>query len=276
MSNDQILTGKYTNVPTIFDSLDKAGVEWAYYYGDIAALSFFPQFSNDSRIQYIMPNFVDTAKAGKLPPVVFIDPSFSFNDYHPPHYPLVAEQLVSAAYTALATSPQWDRCMYTLTFDEHGGFFDHVPPGTAPDALASQGFNQLGFRVPGFVIGPQVKKGMVCSTPLEHTSALKHIETVYSLSSLTMRDAAANDLSSCLDPTQKQPPITVPAVEVDESMIMMSSQCSGNSLDGNIMLQWGQSVGVDVDKQIRRARQGVYDIADYLDQHNLGRIRRGR
>jgi phospholipase C len=274
MSNDQILTGKYTGFPTIFDALDKAGVQWGYYYGDIAALSFFPQFATDSRVKYFMNDFIDDAKAGKLPPVVFIDPSFSFNDYHPPHYPLVAEQLVSAAYTALATSPQWDNCMFTLTFDEHGGFYDHVPPGLAADALASQGFNQLGFRVPAWVIGPKIKKANVCSTPLEHTSALHHIENLYKIAPLTMRDAAANDLSACIDlQSAGAKPITLPAVEVDESML---SACGGNSLDAHIMLQWGSAAGMDVAKQQRIALDGIYAIGDYLDKHNLGRIRRGR
>jgi phospholipase C len=274
MSNDQVLTGKYTGFPTIFDKLDAAGVQWGYYYGDIAALSFFPQFANDSRVKYFMPDFISDAKAGKLPPVVFIDPSFSFNDYHPPHYPLVAEQLVSAAYTALATSPQWENCMFTLTFDEHGGFYDHVAPGTAPDALAAQGFNQLGFRVPAWVIGPKVKKGVVCSTALEHTSALRHIETVYKLEALTMRDAAANDLSDCIElDSIAAKPITLPTVEVDESML---GACSGNSLDAHIMIQWGAAAGMDIEKRQRVALDGVYAIGDYLDQHNLGRIRRGR
>jgi phospholipase C len=274
MENDQVLSGGFTTLPTIFDRLDAAGIEWAYYYGDIGVVSFFPQFSNDKRIKYFMNDFIDDAKAGKLPPVVYIDPSFTFNDYHPPHYPLVGEQLFAAAYQALATSPQWENCMLTVTFDEHGGFYDHVAPGTAPDALAAQGFGQLGFRVPSWVIGPKIKKGNVCSTPLEHTSALHHIENVYGLPSLTMRDAAAADLSDCIDLEAKGArPITLPAVEVDESML---GACGGSSLDAHVILQWAASQGVDVAKQQRIARDGVYAIGDYLDKHNLGRIRRGR
>src|SRR5690606_2820113 len=112
--------------------------------------------------------FLDCA-AGKLPPVVYIDPYFGSggNDDHPPTHPMMAQALIRAVYTALAKSPQWKNCMLVITYDEHGGFFDHVPPPMVTDDTLEKfgvdGFQQLGFRVPAMVIGPYVKQGYVSS-----------------------------------------------------------------------------------------------------------------
>ena len=76
-----------------------------------------------------------------------------------PAHPMAGEVFIASIYEALAQSPQWKDCVFIITYDEHGGFFDHVPPPTAPDDHASEGFDQLGFRVPSVVIGPWVKPG---------------------------------------------------------------------------------------------------------------------
>jgi phospholipase C len=273
--NDEVIAGAFKGIPTIFDRLDAAGVAWKYYYGDFPILGFLPQYDyNDKRIAPFVNDYLNDAKAGKLPPVVFIDPSFTFNDYHPPHHPFVAEQLLAATYNALATGPQWEKSSLVITFDEHGGFFDHVPPGKAPDERAADGFDQLGFRVPPIIIGPHARNGYVDSTVRDHTSALKHIQKKFGLPSLTMRDAAANDLSSCFDPlSEPSKPITLPTVEVDESML---DNCMGKAFDLHVVLQWAERMKLDVPARQRQARDHVYAIGEYLDQHGLGRIRRGR
>jgi hypothetical protein len=125
-----------------------------------------------------------------------------------------------------------------------------------------------------------VKKGAVCSDILDHTSALKHIENAFKLPALSMRDAAALDLSGCLDGGSTTPskPIQLPVVEVDESMLM---GCSGSSImkpyDHDI-LAWADANPGRLGKLDLRAESldYVYGIAEYLDKHNLGRIRRGR
>ncbi len=272
--NLEILNGAYKGLVSIFDRMDAAGVDWAFYYGDVSVLGFLPQFMGDSRIKFYS-EFLTDAKKGKLPSVVYIDPSYTYNDYHPPHYPLVAEQLIASTYQALATSPQWESSLMVVTFDEHGGFHDHVPPGKTVDERASEGFDQLGFRVPALIVGPNVKKGYVCSTPLEHTSALKHIENQFKLQPLSMRDAASTDLSSCImSEPDGAAPITLPTVEVDETQLLA---CGGKAFDDeHIILKWGEAEGLDMAKAARRAKDGVYEIGEYLDKHNLGRIRRGR
>jgi phospholipase C len=278
-SNSEVLGGAFNGIPHIFSRLDAAGIDWGYYYGDVPVLGFVSGI-DPTRIRRFMYRFIDDAAAGKLPQVVFIDPMFLYNDDHPPHYPLLGQQLISAAYTALSTGPQWDKSLFVLTYDEHGGFYDHVAPGKAADERASDGFDQLGFRVPALVMGPHVKAGAVCSDPLEHTSALKHIETAFGLEPLSMRDAAAMDLSGCLDPTASNKPITPPVVEVDESMLM---GCSGSSLSSirrphydHDILKWADAHPLGKLDLRSEALQQVYEIAEYLDKHNLGRIRRGR
>jgi phospholipase C len=270
-SNDEILGGALNGVTSIFHRLNAANIDWAYYFGDVGVLSFVSGLDTTGRI-HRFTDFLDAAAAGKLPPVVYIDPMFSYNDDHPPHYPLLGEQLLAATYQALATSPHWERSLLVITYDEHGGFFDHVaPPADAADQRAADGFNQLGFRVPSLVIGPHVKQGFVSSTRLEHTSALRHIENAFNLAPLTMRDAAANDLSSCLDPTSTSPsaPIQLPAVEVDASML---AGCTGTAFKGHDILEWAENVNLGQFDRRAQALDEVYAIGDYLDRHGLGRI----
>jgi phospholipase C len=206
---------------TIYDRLNDKGIDWAYYYGDLPVLSLLGGASQGHIFRF--EQFAADAAAGKLPPVVYIDPSFSLNDNHPPHDPLAGEMLIGAVYAALAQSPQWKNLLFVLSYDEHGGFFDHVPPPTTADDRAADGFNQLGFRVPTMVMGPYAKKG-ICSTQFDHTSVLKHIENMFDLEPLTMRDAAATDLTDCIDMDALSrnawnPPADVPMVTIDESTL---------------------------------------------------------
>ena len=162
----------------LYDRLNAAGVDWTYYYGDVPVLSLLGS-AGDGHIKRFK-DFATDCAAGTLPPVVYIDPSFSLNDDHPPHHLSMGQQLIGAVYTALATSPQWKNILFCLTYDENGGFFDHVAPPTAADDLAAQGFDQLGFRVPTVVMGPYVKQG-VSSVVYDHTSVLRHIENMFGL-----------------------------------------------------------------------------------------------
>jgi phospholipase C len=208
--------------PTIYDRLNAKGIDWAYYYGDLPVLSFLGSVSNGHVFRF--EQFAADAAAGKLPPVVYIDPAFSLNDNHPPHDPLAGEMLIGAVYAALAQSPQWKNILFVLSYDEHGGFFDHVAPPKTADDMASVGFDQLGFRVPTMVMGPYVKQGYISSTQFDHTSVLKHIENMFGLDPLVMRDAAATDLTDCLDMDALakhawKPPADVPMVTIDASMI---------------------------------------------------------
>ena len=286
--NLDVIVGAYEGVPTIHHRLDEAGVDWAYYFGDIPVLGVLDGIDRDTRLRRFMYDFVDEAAAGKLPSVCYIDPAFGWNDDHPPHHPLLGQQLIAATYQALATSPHWERCMLVVTYDEHGGFFDHVPPPTAPDDNADLGFDQLGFRVPTLIAGPYVKQDYVSSVQYDHTSALKHLENHFGLNPLTARSSAANDLADAIDferleANRPAAPITLPAVEIDE--LNLPAACRGGSQQGedpavapktydHDILAWADQYDFGKWDLRSETRDYGYGIAEYLDKHNLGRIRR--
>ncbi|MCE9573581.1 MAG: alkaline phosphatase family protein [Deltaproteobacteria bacterium] len=271
--------------PSIYDRLNAAGVEWMYYYGDFPVVAADTDLDKTGRIKRF-EDFADDAKAGKLAPVVYIDPAFSLNDDHPPHYPMLGQQLIASVYSALASSPQWSKSLMVVTYDENGGFFDHVAPGKTADERAAEGFDQLGFRVPGMLAGPYVKQGYVSSVSYDHTSVLKHIENTFALEPLTMRDAAAVDLSDCLDldrmaKGQASKPIQLPAVMVDESMLPDRCFNSGSAAAGLIhhdVLAWADANQALIGKYDRRGNLGDYvrSIDAMLRRANAGGIRWGR
>jgi phospholipase C len=161
--------------------------------------------------------FFSDAQAGTLPAFSIIDPDFQANDDHPSHDIMRGQAFVASVYKALAESPQWERCLFVITYDEHGGFYDHVPPPAAEDDLPE--FAQLGFRVPAIVVGPTVKRGHVNSTVLEHSSVPATLGTRFGIASLGKRMDSSNDLSSCIDPALYQNPAPPAA---DPPAVMMN------------------------------------------------------
>jgi len=225
MTSNELPPDGFTT-PTIFGRMDDAGVPWKIYYGDLPFVALLGAQSDvvlEDRLWRIEDFYADAA-AGTLPSVVYLDPPFSNADDHPPHHPILAQQFLASVYQALATSPQWERTLLVVTYDEHGGFFDHVPPPTTVDDRAAEGFDQLGFRVPALVIGPYVKAGHVSSVVRDHTSALKHIEQMFGTAPLTARTSAAVDLSELIDEDrlargEASAPIELPALDIEDWMI---------------------------------------------------------
>lgn len=203
---------------TIWDQLDDAGIDGVNYYHDVAwALGGLAKTSGLRSIE----GFFEDAAAGTLPPVAIIDPQFfggGANDDHPDHDIRLGQALIASVVAALGASPQWDRCLFVLTYDEHGGFYDHVPPPPVPaEAEPEEEFRQLGFRVPSLVIGPTVRRGCAIDTVFEHASVAATIAARFGLPPLNARAAAAADLSPCIDPRllgDPQPPPEVPPVEI--------------------------------------------------------------
>jgi phospholipase C len=207
--------------PSIYNRLHDKGINWAYYHGSISFVSLIANLPDVADHVFQFTDFLDDAAAGKLPPVVYIDPFFNNNDDHPPVHPINGQELIAAVYTALARSPQWKNCMLVVTYDENGGFFDHVAPPKTVDDRAAQGFDQLGFRVPTVVAGPYVKQGHVSSVVYDHTSALRHLEKAFDLEPLNQRTMAANDLSDFIDMDRlarfdPRPPITLPSIDLSQ------------------------------------------------------------
>ncbi len=188
-----------TTFPSIYSRIGLAGKTWGCYYSNVPFLIVLPDRTPQEEQFQPIETFFEHAAAGTLPNVTVVDPVFGRNDDHPPAHPVAGQVLISQVYEALRTSPQWNRILFVVTYDEHGGFFDHVPPPTLPDDRAAEGFDQAGFRVPTLVIGPWVKSGQTSHVVYDHTSILAFIEHLFDVPPLTTRDAAADPMLDVFD-----------------------------------------------------------------------------
>jgi phospholipase C len=194
---------------TIFERLNEKNVSWAVYGSDVPqiALFFHLIYENPGKIRHITDYYVDAA-AGLLPQVSFLDPAFFTygNDDHPARDIKFGQRYISDAFLALADGPQWAKSAFVLSYDEHGGFFDHVPPPRVPDLRADANhcddWGQLGFRVPTVIASPFSRRGFVDTSLYDHASILKMLEWRFGLDPLTPRDAVANNLADALDLSQ--------------------------------------------------------------------------
>ena len=204
--------------PTIWDRLSDAGVDWACYGSDLPTIALFFRHiwepRNIGKVRHIVDFYIDAA-LGTLPRVAFIDPSFYTvgNDDHPAHDIKLGQRFISDAFLAVAQGPQWydastgKGAVWVMTYDEWGGFADHVAPPRVPDVRADtdhcEDWGQLGFRVPTILASPYARRNFVdIANVYDHTSILKMIEWNFDLAPLTLRDAAANNLADALDLTQ--------------------------------------------------------------------------
>jgi phospholipase C len=209
---------------TIFDRVAAAGLRAAYYYHGEPMTGLFKSKRYD-RLSHPIEQFWTDARQGTLANVVFVDPNYTdaaeddgtSNDYHPKGSVLVAEQFVARVHNALKDSPQWGRMVFVLNFDEHGGFFDHVPPSACRDdtVLVGRGpfpnLKRLGFRVPAIAMGPFAPRKIESAGPYEHCSILKMIEWRWGIEPMTLRDRHAKNLADALDLTTRRAPIDLPA-----------------------------------------------------------------
>jgi phospholipase C len=224
--------------PTIFSSLQNAGVSWAYYDTDSIFLAGFTDWNNLAIQHKTFPiqNYFDilarpTADQD-LPSVVWIDAGFGGTglDEHPENNIQEGAAYVKTIIDALMNSPAWHDSVFILSYDEGGGLYDHVPPFkvVAPDSIPPQlgpsdlpgDFTLSGFRVPMIVVSPFVKPHFVSHTNRELTSILKLIETRFNLPPLTARDAAADDMTEFFDfinPPAFLTPPPLPAQPVDKA-----------------------------------------------------------
>lgn len=224
-------------VPTIFESLDAAGLSWGAYPAVVSMLSLF--FANlRSRDEMSdLDGFFDACEDGTLPALSWVEPVYGLADDHPPAHSMLGQVFMASIHNAVANSPQWDKTLIVFYYDECGGFHDHVAPPLTADDRAADGFDQLGFRVPAVVCGPWVRPGMVSDTVFDHTSALAEVQRLFGLDPLTARDGAANDLSSLMDEERMAtgdpyPPVTLPTIEMTEDEI--KAQCDSARSRGSI------------------------------------------
>ncbi|KAH9613941.1 hypothetical protein KSS87_016153 [Heliosperma pusillum] len=203
---------------TIFDSVHENGLNFGIYFQSVPSTLFY---RNLRRLKYVFKfhlfdKFKKDAKAGKLPNLAVIEPRFfdlkgkPANDDHPSHDVANGQKLVKEVYETLRACPQWNETLLIITYDEHGGFYDHVqtpyvnvpsPDGNTGPPPSFFKFDRLGVRVPTIMVSPWIKKGTVVSKPrgptpnseYEHSSIPATIKKIFNLKSnfLTHRDAWA-------------------------------------------------------------------------------------
>jgi len=236
---------------SIFNVLDEAvpPVTWKVYFSEIPFADEFAYVRTRSTNVVPIDQYYVDAMTGQLPQVAFIDPLFvgssnTENDEHPTANIQVGEQFVEQVVNALMTSPEWSSSVLFLTYDEHGGFYDHVKPPAActpddiPPMIAQTDepgeFDRYGFRVPFVAISPYSKAGYVSHKVYDHTSILRFIETRFDLPALTRRDANARPLLELFnfdDPPFMTPP-TLPAAPLDQAHFDAPSCAEGTGSGG--------------------------------------------
>jgi phospholipase C len=215
-TNPLISTNCGAVAPNLFNQLDQAGASYTVfddgqtpYIGSVPMLSslFFDIFAlNDPTKFATFDDFVSQAGSNSLPDVSVIEPNYQSwahivggtpNDDHPPADIQLGQQFVYSAVTALMSKMEtWSSSAMFITYDENGGYYDHVvPPAACPPEdnmpVSDYAFNRLGFRVPLIVVSPYVKRGYVSHYVTDHTSILRFIQAWKNRGALTKRDANA-------------------------------------------------------------------------------------
>jgi phospholipase C len=250
-SNSQILEGFSFAAGTIYDLIKKSGKDWCIYHDGL------PQTVGISslRDEYVNPlteNFQDIkcfaedVRSGQLSDYNFIEPRYDTgnnyldgNSMHPLNDIRKGEALVKQVYECLRNSKYWENTMLIITFDEHGGFYDHQSPPTAVSTgddtkysdMASFTFDRLGVRVPGIVISAYTKKGTVIgddpndpSTVFDHTSVLATVEKRFGLNSLTNRDAKAKTVDVAIN-------LDTPRLSSSEALAILPDPAHDSAVD---------------------------------------------
>jgi phospholipase C len=210
---DELKPEGFDDVPTIFDRLQQAGISWKFYVqhyqpdvtfrtpasADLLSqtvwvpLLSYNRFLDDPALHdriVDMSQYYQDLKNGTLPAVSFMVPSGASE--HPPGSIQAGERFVRTLINALMSSSSWRRSAFMWTYDDWGGWYDHV----SPPAVDRYGY---GFRVPALLVSPYAKQGHVDHTTLDFTSQLKFIENNWKVDPLAARDRAANDLTTAFD-----------------------------------------------------------------------------
>jgi phospholipase C len=216
-----LLNGYRFENGTIYDRLEDACFDWDVFMGDEFPQVFAISGMTDRRLEGHFEGFDEFAAAVNDPefstPYVFIEPNYGNvlpttsgdftcgNSQHPLDDVTRGERLIKSVYETIRNSPHWNESVLLITYDEQGGFFDHVmPPSTVSpgDTISDENnnhhsfdFTQLGVRVPAIVISPLVRAHVVDHTTYDHTSLLATVESQYGFKPLTNRDAHANNFN---------------------------------------------------------------------------------
>ncbi|MFF2369558.1 alkaline phosphatase family protein [Agromyces sp. NPDC058110] len=237
--------------PTIFNRLEEAGIPWRIYFDELQLVSFTGVLHAPVLEQYwatdrfaTMDRFYEDVRTGKLPAYAFVEPRmvYNHNDFHPPFGKLresdfdggeiidsavsdvrAGELLVHRIYEAIKTSASASgsnalNTLFLVTFDEHGGTYDHVPPpaGVPPHEDEDPGemgftFDRLGCRVPAIAISAYTQAGTVVHDAMDHAAVIATLSRLHGLKPLTRRDAGANNLFNAVNLDAPRHPSTWPS-----------------------------------------------------------------
>ncbi len=212
MVNDIIASGPPPN-GTIWDRLDRHHIDWSIYYdpASYATYELVPGSQTPARARRVkhFSHFRPDVAAGTLPQFTFLDPNYETSSEENPQDIQLGERYIATVVKALMAAPTWKNTALLLTYDEHGGYYDHVPPPAAipPDSIApvlTSGdvpgtFDRYGFRVPMVVVSPWARPHYVSHTIEDHTSITAFIERKWNLPAMTLRDANASPLTNYFD-----------------------------------------------------------------------------
>jgi len=229
---------------TVFGLLSDHNITWSDYFSDVPmSVVVGRDVLLHADHHHMIDRFFSDCSAGTLPQVSFVDPRIGvasrigkpirdlpspFREWlqsidadltgadeaeteEEPQNLYYGETWAHSVVQAVLASPQWPRICMIYLYDEHGGYYDHVPPpaAVAPDDIApvlapgdpQVGYTQYGPRVPAVVISPHSRPGGVSDVVHDHTSVLATIEAKWNLPALTRRDAGAHDVMDFLDPS---------------------------------------------------------------------------
>lgn len=238
---------------TLYELLDEAGYDWSAFFGELPDPLFFsytrqPKFWD--RL-HLLKTFYKRLETGDLPAFTFLSPNYFgiadllANDQHPDHAVSAGEALMKRIYEALRASPIWDSSALLITYDEHGGFYDHVTPPTVdvpnPDGKTCPKppfkFDRLGVRIPTMVISPWVDARVhhapthnkpFPSSQYDHTSLIATLTRMWGLNGpLNKRDAWAAPWDFIFKErtaARTDCPLTLPPVHIDSVNAYMSKK----------------------------------------------------
>ena len=189
--------------PTIFDELDAAGVSWGAYT-DSDPFDGTLGWEAPHRGLYTFEQFQTDARQGTLPGVSFVDGIAFIQDEHPTADVQLGEKWTRIVYDEVRHGPQWPETAMIWTYDEAGGFADHVRPSNQacvarPGNALDTPFTEQGVRIPLVVISPYARPHYVSHVPQDHTAITRFIEAVFGLPALTARDANSGALLDMFD-----------------------------------------------------------------------------
>jgi phospholipase C len=300
-STAQILAGfKFPN-GTIFERLQSAQKKWRIYHDGLpqsAGVDYLRPFylAPLTRQFRDMDEFWDDVGAGDLPEYSFIEPCYdtgnsyiSGNSMHPMNDIRKGEALLKQVYEAIRNSKLWTSTLLIITFDEHGGFYDHVaPPVVVPTGDDSRyanpkenfPFTRLGVRVPAILVSAYTQPTTVVGEPgsgaFDHTSILKTVETRFGLAPLTQRDAAARSLEVALNLSiaRTDAPTTLPSPLTDAQSTAVATPPLQPQVPADAALSGNQQSLVDLALKcnLEMAHPSLHDglIADHAAVQTQG------